>query len=92
MDIPKRLDEWVVAFTKITDSKYDFFMRGLGVNKINIEAVKEKMTGNYHGEIRIGIKDSVQASMSIPQSSSERMDDAILKSLEIFVENSTNGG
>ena len=92
MNIPKRLDEWVVAFNKITDSKVNFHLRGLQFSKISVEAVKDKLNGPYHGEIRIGIKESVEASMSIPKSSSERMEDAILKSLEIFIENSTKGG
>ena len=91
MEIPERLEEWIVAYHRISDWMYHFYCRGLPFQSFGIKAVKCDTNGHFRGEVRIELKDSVHASLSIPGSFSETPNETIQKALQIFIESSLNG-
>ncbi len=84
--IPESLDAWVVAYEKIGDDEYEFYLRDLPLEKVRVKATKSTDFNFYTAVTNYGIKHKQMANVSyIPSGKSEDPICAIIMALAKFI-------
>jgi len=56
LKIPSQIEKWIVAYMKLSEFEYDFYLREFGIPKVEIKVVKTHSDADYRGEIRTSDK------------------------------------
>lgn len=51
LKIPPQIEKWIVAYLKLSEFEYDFYLREFGIPKVGIKVVKKDRDNEHRCEI-----------------------------------------
>jgi len=64
MDLPEILEKWIVAYNKLNEHEYEFFIRDFPVTKVLIKIEKREELNKYYAQVNYNIKRSPEEDFS----------------------------